>query len=110
MAAVVSLGDVTILEGNAGIQTAAVTVNVSEPHSNAVSVDYSTADGTAMAGSDYNAVSGTLTFAKNEMSKTILVPVIGDRLRSSTKRSSSTSKMPRVGEDRRRTGSRHHRG
>src|SRR5213078_198155 len=51
-----------------------------EPHSNAVSVNYRTADGTATAGSDYNAVSGTLTFAKNQMSKTILVPVIGDRV------------------------------
>ena len=35
---------------------AAVTVNVSEPHSNAVTVNYSTANGTATAGSDYNAV------------------------------------------------------
>ena len=79
MAAVVSIGNVAILEGNAGTQNAAVTVNVSEPHSNAVTVDYRTANGTATAGSDYNAASGKLTFAKNQMSKTILVPVIGDR-------------------------------
>ena len=80
MAAVVSIGNVVVLEGNDGTQTASVTVNVSEPHSNAVSVDYRTSNGTANAGSDYNAVSGRLTFAKNEMSKTILVPVIGDQL------------------------------
>jgi hypothetical protein len=79
MAALISIGSVTILEGNTGAQKAAVTVNVSEPHSNAVSVDYRTADGTATAGSDYKTVAGTLTFAKNEMSKTILVPVMGDR-------------------------------
>jgi len=79
LAAVVSIGSVDILEGNAGTHNAAVTVNVSEPHSNSVSVDYRTANGTAIAGSDYNAVSGKLTFGKNEMSKTILVPVIGDR-------------------------------
>ena len=79
MAALVSIASVTILEGNTGTQNAAVTVIVSEPHSNAVSVDYSTAAGTAMSGSDYEAVAGTLTFAKNELSKTILIPVIGDR-------------------------------
>src|SRR5437773_603156 len=79
-AAVLSVWDASVLEGNAGTQNAAVTVTLSEPHSNAVSVNYRTADGTATAGSDYKAVSGTLTFTKNEMSKTILVPVIGDRV------------------------------
>jgi hypothetical protein len=85
LAALVSVGNISILEGNTGTQNAAVTVKVSEPHSNAVSVDYRTADGDATAGSDYKAVAGTLTFAKNEMSKTILVPVIGDRLAESDK-------------------------
>jgi hypothetical protein len=42
-------------------------------------VDYSTTNCTARAGSDYNAVSGKLTFARGEMSKKILVPVRGDR-------------------------------
>ena len=59
LAAVFSIGSVVILEGNAGTQNAAVTVSLSEPHSNAVTVDYRTANGTATAGSDYNAVSGT---------------------------------------------------
>jgi chitinase len=84
MTALVSIASVSILEGNTGTQNAAVTVNVSEPHSNAVTVDYSTANGTATSGLDYKAVAGTLTFAKNEMSKTILVPVTGDRLVEST--------------------------
>jgi len=44
LAAAFSIGNVVILEGNAGTHTAAVTVNVSEPHSNAVSVDYRTAN------------------------------------------------------------------
>jgi hypothetical protein len=43
-------------------------------------VNYNTANGTALAGSDYTAVSGKLTFAKNEMSKSITVPIQGDRL------------------------------
>jgi chitinase len=79
-AAMFSVTGTAMLEGNTGIQQAAVTVTVSEPHPNSVTVNYSTADGTGTAGSNYNAVSGKLTFAKNEMSKTILVPVIGDRV------------------------------
>ncbi len=44
----------------------------------AVSVKYSTADKEATAGKDYTAVSGTLTFADQETSKTITIPVIND--------------------------------
>ncbi|MCI0742646.1 MAG: hypothetical protein L0Y72_26735 [Gemmataceae bacterium] len=77
-AAVMSVWNAAILEGNTGAQNVAVTVTLSEPHSNAVSVNFRTVDGTAIAGSDYDAVSGTLTFTKNVMSKTILVPVRGD--------------------------------
>jgi chitinase len=75
-----SVENATLLEGNTGSQQAAVTVTVSAPHANGITVNYRTIDGTATAGSDYNAVSGKLTFAKNEMSKTILVPVRGDRV------------------------------
>jgi hypothetical protein len=41
-------------------------------------VDYSTADGTAVAGRDYVATSGTLTFAPAETVKTILIPTLDD--------------------------------
>lgn len=44
----------------------------------AVSVRYSTADGTATAPSDYAAVSGTLTFQPGEKAKTIPITVVGD--------------------------------
>jgi large repetitive protein len=78
--AMLTIGDVTVVEGNDGAQNARVTVSLTEPHGNSVTVNYRTADGTAVAGSDYTAVSGKLTFAKNEMSKSILVPIKGDRL------------------------------
>lgn len=78
--AMFTIGDVTIVEGNSGTVNALVPVRLTEPHGNTVKVDFATEDGTANAGSDYDAVSGTLTFAKNEMSKTILVPIRGDRL------------------------------
>src|SRR5262249_23684737 len=79
-AALLSVGDVTLAEGNDGTHNAVVQVTVSEPHGNSVSVNYNTADGSARAGSDYNAASGTLTFNRNETAKSILIPIRGDRL------------------------------
>ena len=45
-----------------------------------VTVDYATADGTATAGADYTATSGTLTFAWWETAKTVAVPIIHDEV------------------------------
>ncbi len=46
----------------------------------AVSVNYATSDGTATAGSDYTATSGTLTFAPGELTKFISIPITDDNL------------------------------
>jgi hypothetical protein len=46
----------------------------------AVQVDYATSDGTATAGADYTAASGTLTFKDGETSKIISVPILPDNL------------------------------
>jgi hypothetical protein len=43
-----------------------------------LSVDYATADGTAIAGQDYTATSGTLNFAGGETSKTFQIPITDD--------------------------------
>ena len=43
-----------------------------------VTVDYATSDGTAKAGADYTATSGTLTFAAGETVKTVNVPILDD--------------------------------
>ena len=45
-----------------------------------LSVDYATADGTATAGLDYVALSGTLRFETNESSKTFSIPLLNDGL------------------------------
>ncbi|WP_228281182.1 Calx-beta domain-containing protein, partial [Malaciobacter pacificus] len=54
------------------------TISLSNPSSQIVSVDYTTADGTAVEGSDYLGTVGTITFAPGETSKTISVPVVND--------------------------------
>ncbi len=43
-------------------------------------INYSTSDGTALAGIDYGAVSGVLTFAEGETFKTFDIPIISDNL------------------------------
>ena len=54
------------------------TVTLSRRRGAAVTVDYATSDGTATAGLDYTATSGTLSFAAGETGKTVSVPVLDD--------------------------------
>ena len=56
----------------------AFTVTLDEAASGTVTVDYATADGSAEAGDDYTAASGTLSFAAGETSKTISVAIDDD--------------------------------
>jgi len=74
------IGDPTITEGNTGTLNAVFTVTLSAASNQAVTVNYATADGTATAGSDYVAKTGTLTIPAGQTSATIAVPVVGDRL------------------------------
>jgi hypothetical protein len=59
-------------------------VRLNAPSTGAVSVNYSNSNATAANGSDYIAVSGTLTFAPGEMVKTVRVPIIDDTVAEST--------------------------
>ena len=56
--------------------TATFTVTLSSPCETPITVDFTTADDTATAGSDYTAVSGTLVFESGVTSKKIIVPTI----------------------------------
>ena len=54
------------------------TVTLDRAATGTVSVDYATVDGTARAGVDYTATSGTLTFSAGERSKAVQVRVLDD--------------------------------
>ena len=79
---VVSVTGSTIVEGNGGsdpARFATFTVTLSRASGTAVSVAYQTADGSAKSiDNDYRVMSGILTFAAGETTKTIQVPIIGD--------------------------------
>ena len=72
--------DVKKLEGSSGINAYRFhqIVTLSVPSSTPVTVEYATADGTATAGSDYTATSGTFTFPPTQTRGAITVNVLGD--------------------------------
>jgi chitinase len=75
----VRINDASSAEGDSGTTLLTFTVSLSAAYDEAVTVNYSTADGSATtAGNDYLSALGTLTFAPGETSKTITVEVGGD--------------------------------
>ena len=63
--------------------TANFVITFDRPSAGVVSIDYATQNGTALAGSDYVAASGTVKFAPGETAKTVKVLVVNDTLRES---------------------------
>lgn len=74
----ISIGDVTVTETDSGTAMALFTVQLSAPSSQTITVAYSTLDGTALAGLDYLATSGVLTFAPGVTTRTVAVAIVGD--------------------------------
>jgi len=68
-----------LTEGNSGTQSISKEVFLSEPLNREITVDYTTSNNTATTGdNDYNAASGTLTFAANDTSEDVTTVVNGD--------------------------------
>jgi large repetitive protein len=74
----VSVAAASVIEGDLGTTTLTLPVTLSGPSGHEIDVDYATSDGTAAAGSDYTATSGTLVFAAGEMANEVHVTVSGD--------------------------------
>ena len=74
-----SIGDVSVSEGNSLTKSATFTITLSEPQTGPVFFDAATADGTALAGSDYvSKTSTSLRIPSGATSKTFSVSVRGD--------------------------------
>lgn len=93
----IAIGDASITEGDSGVAAMAFTVSLSSASSNAVTVDYVTSNGTATAGQDYNATSGTVTFAPGVTSQLINIGVIGDTTDESDEAFTVTLSAPSSG-------------
>jgi hypothetical protein len=74
----VSVDDTAAVEGTGANTNAVFTVRLSANAVQQATVAFQTANGTATAGSDYTATSGTVTFPAGQATRTVSVPVIGD--------------------------------
>jgi hypothetical protein len=76
-----SIGDVPVFEGNTGTRTAGFLLTISPMSSSASTVAYTTSNGTAAAGTDYDAVSATVTIPAGRTTWAVYVTVRADRRR-----------------------------
>ena len=73
-----SVAGASINEGNSGTASLTFTISLSAVSASDVTVDYATSNGSATAGSDYTAASGTATITAGNTSTTVSVSVAGD--------------------------------
>jgi hypothetical protein len=74
-----SIADASVSEGDTGTKTLSFDVTLSHATDDTVTVDWTTANGTATAGdNDYEAASGTVTFDPGETATTVDVTVNSD--------------------------------
>lgn len=75
----VTIDFVDLSEGDSGeMPVAEFTVTLDSPQEIDVTIDFSTADDTAIAGEDYEDTSGSITIPAGETVGTIMVPIIAD--------------------------------
>jgi Ca2+-binding RTX toxin-like protein len=70
----------TVVEGITSPQNVIYTVTLSSDSTETVTVQYATVNNTAIAGSDYTATSGTLTFDPGVISQDIIIPILNNSL------------------------------
>lgn len=74
----ISIAGGTVVEGDAGTRELNFIVQLREPNTNLVSVEFATRNGTAIAGTDYAATNGILIFAPGQTNITVAVTVFGN--------------------------------
>ncbi|MBD2597429.1 M10 family metallopeptidase C-terminal domain-containing protein [Nostoc spongiaeforme FACHB-130] len=78
-------GGQTIVEGNTTSQNVTYKVTLSNASSQTITVQYATANVSAIAGSDYTATAGTLTFNPGVTSQVINIPILDDSVNEANK-------------------------
>ncbi len=75
-----SINDVSINEGNAGVTEVLFAVTLANPNGQTVTVDFQIVDGTATQGSDYSVIStsGTMNFFAGTTTQKVKVTINGD--------------------------------
>lgn len=74
----VTIANASLTEGQSSVHNMSFTVTLSTLSGLPATVQYATSDGTATAGSDYTAVTGTLTIPAGQSTHTLAVPIKGD--------------------------------
>src|SRR6266536_286181 len=75
----ISIADVSMKEGNKGKSTMMFAVTLNKAYNKKVTVQFTTQNGTATAGSDYDAKSGSITFTAGSTKQNISISIIGDK-------------------------------
>jgi hypothetical protein len=77
----ISINDITVVEGQS--PNALLTLSLSSPNNQAVTVNYTTTPFNATANMDYTSQTGTLTIAPNSSFATLSIPILNDNLNES---------------------------
>ena len=78
-------------------KVAKITILLKGRYSGVVTVDFATADGTAIAGSDYMPQAGRVVFSSGKTSAVVLIPIIDDLLHESSATVTLTLQNPMGG-------------
>jgi hypothetical protein len=75
-----SIGNTSVTEGDSGTVDMTFTISLNPATGQAIDVNWSTLNGTALADLDYTAASGVVTFQPGDLSKAVTVRILGDTL------------------------------
>jgi Ca2+-binding RTX toxin-like protein len=84
----------SIVEGFTSPQNLGYTVTLSIASTQTITVQYATANGTAIAASDYTSTSGTLTFNPGVTSQVINIPILNDSINEANETFTLTLSSP----------------
>jgi hypothetical protein len=93
-AVLLSVGDATVTEANAGTTAVSIPVTLSRASSTPVTIRISTAAGTALAGSDFQTRTATLTFAPGVTQATFVVNIVNNTAAEATEQFSVALSSP----------------